>query len=72
MRRRELFANGAGIFILSFVLAEAVISLIAGASGWNKDDSVRAIVSLSVIAALLIVLLRAGTKHFIGIWRSRR
>jgi hypothetical protein len=70
MRRRELFANGAGIFILSFALADAVFVFGGRLLGWNEDDGAYAIATLSAITALLIVLLRALVKHFIGMSRS--
>jgi hypothetical protein len=70
LRRRELVASAAWATFLGLLLLDAAVAIIGGALGLIKDDSVLALLMLGAFTAVLIWMLRAVLKHFIGMWRS--
>ena len=70
MRRRELIASGASTAFFAFLLLDAAIVIIGGLVGAIKEDATFGILILIAVTAVLIWMLQAAVKNFIGMWRS--
>lgn len=71
LRRRELIASAGLAAFLGFLLLDVAYVVVAGLLGLIEDASVFAILILIAFTAVLIWLLRAFVKHFIGMWRNQ-
>jgi hypothetical protein len=70
MRRRELIASAASTAFFTFLLLDAAVVIIGGVVGAIKEDATFGILILIAVMAVLIWMLQAVVKNFIGMWRS--